>query len=457
MASIAFLPPRAMLHGVSSPHLSALDGYRTDIAYTAHHQPELNPARLAMAAPGRFIPDRPFSAIDLGCGYGLSALFHAAAYPHASFIGVDARGTHVSWATGMATAADLDNASFIHATFADVMDRLPTADLFIAHGIWSWVADDVRRQTLALAVAKLKPGGIFYVSYNALPGMAALLPVREQLVVAFERTSGPVEQRIATAFAETITAFADQPKLVTRIRRLASASPSYLAHEFFNQHWRCFTAAEVAQECAAAGLGFVGPAGLRAAETAEFRADLFAREDGMSAAAPAFANMEFALMIDGDAFARVAVTTPTAQRLLHRLARAPASVEGLAAEPLFASVPRATLESAVMELFSLYVIEPVLAPPGLDQRHARTDRLNRALWAQAIVSDDISAAVSPVTGSGLHTSRIEQIFLAAMVRQGDPVATATDIIGSEHTAEISSAFARFEARRLPLLKSLGVI
>lgn len=446
-----------MLDLVAREPPPSIDGYRSDIAYTAHHQPELNPARLAIAARGWFDPDKPFTAIDLGCGYGLSTLFHAAAYPDATFVGVDARGGHISWATGTATAADLDNATFLHATFDEVGARLPQADVMTAHGVWSWVTDDVRRQVLAVIATCLKPGGIFYVSYNALPGMASMLPVREQLVAAFRRAGGGIEQRIAAAFADTIAALPDQPEIVARLRRLATAPSSYLAHEFFQDQWRCFTADEVAAACAECDLQFVGAAGIIGDSNDDFRADLFVRRGATRGQPPEFADISFAPLVDRESFARVPRTSPTTQRLLHRLARAPASAAEIAAESLFASVPRTSIEATLSELLAHFVIEPVLAPSGLDRRKDRTDRLNRALWAQALVSDDVAASVSPVTGSGVHVTRIEQLFLAALVRQGDPITTAADVLGAEHRDQIAGLLKGFEARRLPLLKALGVI
>lgn len=413
--------------------------------------------RLAIAAQGWFDPAAPFTSIDLGCGYGLSTLFHAAAYPHANFVGIDALGSHVSWATGMATAADLENATFHHALFADAGDFLPAADLITAHGVWSWVGEEIRRQALALVVSRLKPGGLFYVSYNALPGMAEMLPIREHLLAVFRKSQGSLEDRIAAAFNAAIASAAETPRMAERLKRLATGPTPYLAHEFFNEHWRCFTAAEVAASFGGANLRYLGPAGLKINDADDFRADLFVRTDSSPHLSQDLSDVAFAVNLDRESFVRVPTTTPTAHRLLHRLARAPASASVISTEALFASVPKAAIDSALTELLSLHAIDPVLPPVNHAERRERTDRLNRALWAQALVSGDVTASVSPVTGSGVHVTRVEQLFLQALVRQGDPVVTATDVLGTEHRDAISQRFTDFEARRLPLLKDHGVI
>ena len=43
----------------------------------------------------------------------------------------------------------------------------------------SWVGPPKRKALIDFAAAKLKPGGLLYVSYNALPGWAAVEPLRQ--------------------------------------------------------------------------------------------------------------------------------------------------------------------------------------------------------------------------------------------------------------------------------------
>ncbi len=111
----------------------------------------------------------------------------------------------------------------------------------------------------------------------------------------------------------------------------------------------------------------------------------------------------------------------------------------------------------MLSLLAAHVADPVLDAAALERRRERTDRLNRALWTQTLVSDDINVAASPVTGTAVHASRLEQLFLSALVRQEDMVEYAAGIREAGQRPAIAAAADRFTAQRLPLLASLGVV
>ena len=169
------------------------------------------------------------------------------------------------------------------------------------------------------------------------------------------------------------------------------------------------------------------------------------------------ADVVCALTIGAESFGHVSMPDPTARRLMHRLQRAPASAAQIGRESLFATVTGEILESAMLSLLAGHVADPVLDAAALERRRERTDRLNRALWTQALVSDEVNVAVSPVTGAAVHTTRLEQLFLSALVRQEDMVDYAAGILDVGQRPSIAAAASRFTAQRLPLLASLGVV
>ena len=82
--------------------------------------------------------------------------------------------------------------SFIEAdlaTLADTSkaDELPGADVASLHGIWSWVPDPARRGIVSLLAAKVRPGGVVQISYNALPAWQSAIGMQRLLREAGER------------------------------------------------------------------------------------------------------------------------------------------------------------------------------------------------------------------------------------------------------------------------------
>ncbi|MDX2145185.1 MAG: class I SAM-dependent methyltransferase [Rhodospirillaceae bacterium] len=250
-------------------------GYRTETPYPARFQKELNPRRfaLALAAQGLAAPDMdaPFTYMDLGCGMGVPLVCLAAGNPHARFYGVDFMAEHVAHARGLADAAALNNLDVRAASFADLAPGdFPMFDVMVVHGVWSWVTPDVRAQLLAFIDARLKPGGLLYVSYNAMPGWAAMIPLREIMKQAFDRAGGDQAARVAAAMAHARALEGAQtlylrahPTNAIRLKQMATESPAYLAHEYFNEAWRPCYVREVAADVAGVGLTFAASANLQ--------------------------------------------------------------------------------------------------------------------------------------------------------------------------------------------------
>lgn len=64
----------------------------------------------------------------------------------------------------------LKNIQLLHQNIRDVGPELGQFDDIIAHGIYSWVPDDVQDRLLAACRANLTPQGVAYVSDNTYPG-----------------------------------------------------------------------------------------------------------------------------------------------------------------------------------------------------------------------------------------------------------------------------------------------
>src|SRR5262249_23050179 len=157
------------------------DGYIADVPYVQSFISELAPAWLDHVAvvSGINPPARTdgFTWCDLGCGRGLTAAMLAAMHPTGDFYGVDAIPAHIQHGPQIAAEAAVGNVKFDVADFATAAGlNLPQFDYIVSHGVYSWISPQARAAMRSFIDVHLKPGGLVYLSYNAMPGRAADLP-----------------------------------------------------------------------------------------------------------------------------------------------------------------------------------------------------------------------------------------------------------------------------------------
>ena len=248
---------------------NAAEGYITDVAYIPGFYANLAPVAIGYVATlNRVTPpalDKPYRYLELGCGLGRSFTTLAAANPHGEFVGVDVNPDHTAVAARDIEAGGLGNARVLTAGFAQLPADLGEFQFIGIHGVYSWVAQHVRDEILAIARRHLAPGGLMLVSYNSMPGWAHLQPIRGILRQYAALRQGDSIQRIRDALAYLVVLrdkhakyFDDNPRAAAYVDGLLKQDIRYLAHEYLNEHWTSFYFAEVAAAFAGAGLGFVG-------------------------------------------------------------------------------------------------------------------------------------------------------------------------------------------------------
>ena len=249
-----------------------LAGYVADIPYVAGFKPMLAPAWLDFVAllGGKRPPARTggFAWCDLGCGQGVTAAILAATHPDGAFHGIDAMTVHVDHAAGLAAEAGATNARFHAADFAAALDRhLPRFDYIVAHGVYSWIDAETRASLRRFVDRRLKPGGLVYVSYNALPGWTGDLPfqhlvralaanARGDSAARFDAAARLIDRLAASGAAALASSY-----IVRELReRPDDYRPGYLVHEFLHAGWRPLYVTEMRRDMALIGLAPVGSA-----------------------------------------------------------------------------------------------------------------------------------------------------------------------------------------------------
>jgi SAM-dependent methyltransferase len=251
-------------------------GYVSDLEYTTAYYREQAPSHLNLVAlingcePPALADG--FAYCELGCGQGFTANLLAAANPQGRFYAVDFNPSHIASARRLADRAGLRNIEFIEDSFADLADsprELPRFDYVTLHGVFSWIAAEHRRAIVRFIRRYLKSGGIVYISYNAMPGWTAALPLQrllyEHATLVAERSDRRMERAIA--FAQELrtadlryqlgNAFLDEIAGL-----LGRRETRYLVHEYLNAGWEPLYFTDVARELAEAKLEFAGSAHL---------------------------------------------------------------------------------------------------------------------------------------------------------------------------------------------------
>jgi SAM-dependent methyltransferase len=247
----------------------AADGYITDVAYIPGFYPNMAPVAMRYVASLNRIAPPPiaegFRYLELGCGLGRSLTTLAAANPRGEFVGIDVNPNHTASIERDIAAGGLKNVRIVTADFKN-----PPADLgsfhFVAmHGVYSWVAPEVRTAAIDLVRRSLEPGGLALVSYNSMPGWAHLQPIRGILRQYATLRAGDSAQKVRDALAYLVYMrdkkakyFEDNPRAAAYVDGILKQDVRYIAHEYLNEHWTTFYFSEVAGVMRQADLAFVG-------------------------------------------------------------------------------------------------------------------------------------------------------------------------------------------------------
>jgi len=247
-------------------------GYFASGGYTFGYYPETMPSRLRWAAlvQGHASPARGFRYLDAGCGQGFNLLLAAAAHPDSEFVGVDFLPEHIAHARALAEACGLTNVRFVEGDFVELAEdssSLGEFDYAVCHGISIWIGADVRQSLFQVISRVLKPGGLFYNSYNTFPGWLGSVPF--QHLVLLEQKSKSGEQALFAA-RDSLKALAEcappmfksLPALESRMKALEEQDPAYLVQEYNHDVWQPVFVSRMVEELQGVKLNYLGTATL---------------------------------------------------------------------------------------------------------------------------------------------------------------------------------------------------
>jgi SAM-dependent methyltransferase len=451
-------------------------GYTSDIEYTAGFYREQSPAYLnfvcSLNGYESIALDRPYTYCELGCGRALTSIILAATNPMGSFYAADFNPAHIAGAREIASTSQIPNLHLIEDSFEDMaaglVPDLPQFDFITLHGIYTWVTAKNRQHIVQFIARYLKPGGVVYVSYNAMPGWSMALPLQRLLVEHADRSPGRSDalMKSATAFLQQLEGaqagyFKANPGLKPRLDMLANGNVNYLVHEYLHKDWQPLYFAYVAKDLARAKLDFIGSAELALAypslfftpeklelingggdavfrETIKdyflntsFRKDVFVRgarsmpalrqketlqELRMVTVVPRHAiNLKLKLG-NAEIDARADIYVPVIDELIP----GPKSLLELSRLPALQALPPQT----IWQVAALLVASGQAAICNAQQLGNSVDtaqRLNRVIANQARYGDDLQALASPLCGGGVNANHTERLMYAAIVDNEAPL------------------------------------
>lgn len=450
------------------------DGYRADTTYTYGYYNELSPAlqRFCMILKG-FAPAPQGAAgptyCEMGFGQGISLNIHAAAAP-GTYVGNDFNPSHAAFAQSL-TQQSGTNLRVLEDSFEEMCARtdLPAFDHIGLHGIWSWISDENKSHIVTFARKHLKPGGVLYLSYNALPGRAASGPLRHLLSSydEFAQSDSNPESRTRQAIDFATSSLQHSiykntvPWIMDAANELRNQDPNYLLNEYFNAHWDSVYFLDMVKWLGDAKLTFCASAQAidnipDVAITAEgqatlqaiahpllreqvrdylvnksFRKDLFVkgpRRLNFAEQNALLLDTRFMLRCQPEAvkyeieagMGKTTLDQHTYSNLVNALASdnfAPKSGHQLLE---LCELPLGQLFALLGVLVNASYVSPCQSLEQEATARPSAHRLNATLREIARSDKNISWLASPVLGAGVSINRIAQLFIDAMLSQQDP-------------------------------------
>ena len=212
-----------------------------------------------------------FRYLDIACGNGHTLSILADAYPQAEFVGIDINPSHIAKANELARQVGLKNVRFIEGDIGQLKpSEFVPFDICAASGVYSWLDVQRQRQLIQFAQQVVRPGGLFYLDYSALPGgtqTSALYQMIQKLSGQFNGNSADKLTSASCVLSGIRDAggqfFKQNEQANQRLSSILANPAEDEAHEVLNMQPQGQWSADVISSLADHGFAFLGSAGLQ--------------------------------------------------------------------------------------------------------------------------------------------------------------------------------------------------
>lgn len=176
--------------------------------------------------------------LELGCAAGTNLVPMAYTLPRAELVGVDLSPNQIAEARTLAAGVGLTNLRLEQLDLRELNASFGLFDYIIAHGLYSWIPENVQSRVLHVCADLLAPQGIVYVSYNTYPGCHLRRMLRGMAMYHVRQAENPGEivaqVRGLVEFLAAMTTPAESPYALVLHelkQTVAQMSDSGLIHE----------------------------------------------------------------------------------------------------------------------------------------------------------------------------------------------------------------------------------
>lgn len=221
---------------------NAENTYSYDVVpYPSHPFRQTHPERLATV--GRLFGIEPADInncriLEIGCAGGGNLIPMADALPDSTFVGVDLSEFQIDGGQKSIEKMGLKNIELKHLNCMDIDEEFGKFDYIIAHGVFSWVAEEVQEKIFSICNENLEENGVAFVSYNTYPGWHMRGMIRDMMQYHVRNFTDP-KKRIQQArailefLAKSVSKNKDAYSLMlnSELEMLRKQTDNYLFHE----------------------------------------------------------------------------------------------------------------------------------------------------------------------------------------------------------------------------------
>jgi methyltransferase-like protein/ubiquinone/menaquinone biosynthesis C-methylase UbiE len=251
-----------------------------DIPYESHAFVQSHPNRLATIAKLFGMKPAQLShckVLELGCAAGGNLIPMATTLPDAHFVGIDLSQRQVSEGQAQIKELGLKNIELKHVDLKDIDKSFGEFDYIVAHGIYSWVSEDLQEKILEICQKNLSANGVAYISYNTYPGWHFRGMIRDMMMyhAGHIQDAGfkAGQARALLDFLSTSVPTQDNAygiMLQNELNMLRAEQDSYLLHEQLGVNNEPTYFYQFAERAARHGLQYLGEADFHTMLTSNF-------------------------------------------------------------------------------------------------------------------------------------------------------------------------------------------